>query len=67
MVICRDRRWRPFETRRIDPGPAGVWSWRKGIGMEEQDLFPGYGIHYCADYHNRAFQFTDNRAAGESS
>jgi hypothetical protein len=52
MAISRDGRWRPFEMRRVPAAPHGVWSWRKRYGMEEQDQFPGYVIHFCADYHD---------------
>jgi hypothetical protein len=53
MALSRDGRWRPFETTRVNPAPHGVWAWRKRHGMEEQDQFPGYRMHYCADFHDR--------------
>ncbi len=60
MAICRDGRWRPFETRQLPPGTCGAWAWRKRQGMEETDRAPGHSIHYCADFHDRAFKFDGN-------
>ena len=53
MAICRDGRWRPFETKRQPTPLPFAWAWRKRIGMEETDRVPGHLIHYCADYHDR--------------
>lgn len=53
MAICRDGRWRPFETSEQPKGTPGTWAWRKRQGMEETDLATGHGIHYCADFHDR--------------
>lgn len=56
MAICRDGRWRPFETE-LQPVPLPfAWAWRKRVGMEETDRVRGHVIHYCADYHDRAFR-----------
>ena len=68
MAICRDGRWRPFETeRQIVPVPF-AWAWRKHYGMEETDAVCGHLIHYCADYHLKiADPFgcaADRKAAG---
>lgn len=53
MAVCRDGRWRPFETELVERAEREVWAWRKREGMEEQDLTRGYHIHYCADFHDR--------------
>lgn len=53
MAICRDGRWRPFETPLVSRADREVWTWRKKEGMEEQDITAGYHIHYCADYFDR--------------
>jgi hypothetical protein len=53
MAICRDGRWRPFETREQAAGTPGTWAWRKTYGMEETELARGRSIHYCAVFHDR--------------
>lgn len=50
LALCRDGRWRTFDPTRVPPAPSGVWAWRKTWGMEEQDQFPGYRLHFCAEY-----------------
>jgi hypothetical protein len=62
MAVCRDGRWRPFEPKRQTVPLSFAWAWRKRIGMEETDRVCGHLIHYCADYHDRAFQFAGNVA-----
>lgn len=52
MAICRDGRWRPFETELVEKAPREVWAWRKREGMEEQDLVAGHLLHFCAAYHS---------------
>jgi hypothetical protein len=49
VAICRDGRWRTFDTRRVPAAERCVWAWRKRLGMEEQDLVPGHLLHYCAE------------------
>jgi hypothetical protein len=52
MAICRDGRWRPFETE-LQPVPSPhAWAWRKNYGMEETEIVRGRLIHYCADFHD---------------
>lgn len=53
MAICRDGRWRPFDTRQFPAADNSVWAWRKRHGMEEQELVPGHHIHLCPAYHHR--------------
>jgi hypothetical protein len=48
--MCRDGKWRSFDTATVPPAEAGVWAWRKGWGMEEQELVRGKRLHYCASY-----------------
>lgn len=62
IAVCRDGRWRPFETKRQAVPVSFAWAWRKRHGMEETDHVCGHLIHYCADYHDRAFQFSGNTA-----
>lgn len=50
VALCRDGRWRTFETATVPTAPAGVWAWRKTWGMEEQELVPGHVLHFCAEY-----------------
>lgn len=50
LAICRDGKWRTFETRTVPAAPFGVWAWRKTWGMEEQDRIAGKTLHYCAQY-----------------
>lgn len=65
MAICRDGRWRPFETYEHPAAEHSVWAWRKRYGMEETDRTSGYVIHKCADFHDRAFRFAGNLVTGE--
>jgi hypothetical protein len=37
----------------VPAAPVCVWAWRKGQGMQEQELVPGKRLHYCVEY-NRA-------------
>ncbi len=60
MAICRDGRWRPFETERQAVPLPFACAWRKRHGMEETDRVPGHLIHPCADYHDRALRFAEN-------
>ncbi len=53
MAICRDGRWRPFETRRQLVSLSFAWAWRKRHGMEETDRVPGHLIHPCPAYRDR--------------
>lgn len=50
IAICRDGRWRPFERKLHPAGTPGTWAWRKHQGMEETELVPGYGLHYCPSF-----------------
>ena len=50
LALCRDGRWRTFDTRTIPAAPTGVWAWRKHHGMEEQELVTGKRLHYCSHY-----------------
>ncbi len=68
MAICRDGRWRPFETRRQPTPLPFTWAWRKRIGMEETDRVPGHLIHPCPAYHDRIdFGTVTNPHAKEAS
>lgn len=48
LAMCRDGKWRSFDTKTVPAAPFGVWAWRKTWGMEEQEHVPGKGLHYCA-------------------
>jgi hypothetical protein len=50
LAICRDGRWRSFDTQTVPAADKGVWAWRKRYGMEEQELVSGKQFHYCAEY-----------------
>lgn len=52
LAICRDGRWRPFDTTDHPPAEHGVWQWRKKHGMEEQELVAGKHVHICPAYHH---------------
>lgn len=49
-AVCIDGRWRTFEKLTVPAAPIGVWAWRRHQGMQEQDLVPGKGLHYCPQY-----------------
>lgn len=50
VALCRDGRWRTFDSNLTQAAPANVWAWRRHLGMEETDRAPGYRLHFCAEY-----------------
>lgn len=60
VALCRDGRYRGFERTLLPAGTPGAWAWRKHLGMEETDLAPGYGLHYCRGHHG--FELDDVRS-----
>jgi hypothetical protein len=50
LAICRDGRWRTFETATVPAAAVNVWAWRKHLGMEETDLVDGHRLHFCVEY-----------------
>ena len=54
MAICRDGRWRAFETDRQPLPLPFAWAWRKRVGMEETDRVAGHLLHPCPEFHDRA-------------
>lgn len=52
VVICSDGRWRAFNEDEHPAGTPGIWAWRRRVGMQETDVAPGRGLHYCMGWHN---------------
>jgi hypothetical protein len=49
LTLCSDGKRRPFELEEQPAGLPGVWSWRRGHGMEENGLYRGYRVHSCEE------------------